>query len=80
MELAREFHLSCQNNNLEKLRDCLARGVDVNLVDRNWSGLNIAAFYGHRETLDVLLSYPDIKIISSVFGTLSNSNVKVKQL
>ena len=62
MELAREFHLSCQNNNLEKLRDCLARGVDVNLVDRNGSGLMMAAYYGHEEILDVLLSHPDIKI------------------
>ena len=61
-QLVKEFHLSCQNNNVEKLRDCLARGVDVNLVDQDWSGLNIAAYYGHSETLDVLLAHPDIEI------------------
>ena len=65
-KLASEFLQYCYLNNLEKVRDCLARGVDVNLVDQDWSGLNIAAYYGHRETLDVLLSHPDIKVNQTI--------------
>ena len=69
-KLAREFIKSCKSKNLEKVRNCLSRGVDVNTIlmeDRDgllgrWSGLTIAAFFNDPELLEILLSHPDIKI------------------
>ena len=39
------FIQHCRNNNLERVRICISRGVDVNTVseDGRWSGLIIAA-------------------------------------
>ena len=68
-KLASEFLQYCYLNNLEKVRDCLARGVDVNTVseDGDWSGLNIAAYKNYLKLLDVLLSQPDIKINKATY-------------
>ena len=44
-KLAREFLKYCKSNNLDKVTDCLSRGVDVNTVSEDgcWSGLTLAA-------------------------------------
>ena len=54
----------CEENNLERVTECLSRGVDVNTVseDGHWSGLTIAAKENFPVLLDVLLFHPDIKI------------------
>ena len=60
----------CKDNNLEEVKICLARGVDVNLMSMedgdSWrgrcSGLTIAAYKNYPELLEILLSHPDIKI------------------
>ena len=43
----RGFIQHCLDNDLEKVKDCLSSGVDVNTVseDGRWSGLTIAAHY-----------------------------------
>ena len=63
-ESQKEFLQHCTDNNLEKVRHCLSRGVDVNTVseDGRWSGLTIAAEKNYTELLEILLSHPDIKI------------------
>ena len=66
--LAGEFLKYCQANNLDKVRDCLSRGVDVNTVsqDGRSSGLTIAARMNHTELLEILLSHPHIKINKTI--------------
>ena len=60
-----EFIQHCQNNELERVTDCLSRGVDVNTVsgDGRWSGLTIAAWQENPELLSVLLSLLLTKLI-----------------
>jgi len=59
-----EFLRNCEENNLDGVRDCLSRSVDVNTVseDGHWSGLTIAADKNYPELLEILLSHPDIEI------------------
>ena len=59
-----KFLQHCEENELEEVRACLTRKVDVNRVseDGHWSGLTIAAHKNYLELLDLLLSHPDIKI------------------
>jgi len=59
-----EFLRNCEENNLDGVRDCLSRSVDVNTVseDGHWSGLTIAAEENYPELLEILLSHPDIEI------------------
>ena len=59
-----DFIISCSLNNIEKVRSCLNRGADVNMVSKDglWSGLTIAARKNYSELVDLLLSQPDIKI------------------
>ena len=63
-KLAKEFLKYCRSNNLDMVRDCLNRGVDVNTVseDGYWSGRTIAAEKKYPELLEILLSHPDIKL------------------
>ena len=65
-----EFIQHCQNSELERVTDCLSRGVDVNTVsgDGRWSGLTIAAWQENTELLSVLLSISIamLSIITSV--------------
>ena len=62
-ELKAKFLQDCRNNNQEGVRDCLTRGVDVNIQDENgWPGLAIAAYKNYPELLEMLLSHPQIKI------------------
>ena len=59
-----QFIKFCQENNLEGVRHCLSRGVDVNTVSENGchSALTIAIDKKYTELLEILLSHPDIKI------------------
>ena len=63
-ELAEKFIEHCKDNNLEGVRDCLSRGVDVNTVSGGgrFSGLRIAVDKNYPELLEILLSHPQIKI------------------
>ena len=63
-ESQKEFLQHCTDNNLDKVRHHLFRGVDVNTVseDGRWSGLTIAAEKNYTELLEILLSHSDIKI------------------
>ena len=58
------FIQHCRNNNLERVRICISRGLNVNTVteDGCWSGLTIAAEKNYPELLEILLSHPDIEI------------------
>ena len=62
----RGFIQHCLDNDLEKVKDCLSSGVDVNTVseDGRWSGLTIAAYYNFPglELIEILLAHPDIKV------------------
>merc|ERR1712062_659495 len=62
--LETEFLRNCEENNLNRVTECLSRGVDVNTVseDGHWSGLTIAARMNYPALVDILLSHPDIEI------------------
>ena len=62
--LVKQYLDHCQDNNLDGVTDCLARGVDVNTVseDGRRSGLTLAAEKNYPELLEILLSHPDIEI------------------
>ena len=67
-----QFIKHCQDNNLEGVRDCLSRGVDVNTMseDGRWSGLTIAAKKNYIELLEILLSHHHIKVNNTTTITL----------
>ena len=69
-KLAREFLKYCRSNNLDMVRDCLSRGVDVNTVseDGDWRGLTVAAYKNYPELLEILLSHADIEINKTSFN------------
>ena len=54
----------CENNELERVKDCLSRGVDVSAVseDGYWSSLTLAARQNNTDLLELFLSHPHIKI------------------
>ena len=66
--LSDEFLKYCRENNLEKVTDCLARGVDVNTVsvDGCWTALTIACYEGYPELLTILLAQPGIDVNKTV--------------
>ena len=66
-KLKEQFFQDCWASNQVGVRDCLARGVDVNTHTQHdgygfWSGLTIAAHENYLELLEILLSQPQIKI------------------
>ena len=68
-ELEREYLEACENFDLDKVRECIDHGVDVNVrsEDLNWFGLKFAAvdteFSDESiELCDILLSDPDIDL------------------
>ena len=62
MALRDTFIQACNSNDLEEVRKCLSKGVDVNTVDIDLgSGLSIAAFHNNLPLLDLLLAHPDIE-------------------
>ena len=63
MALRDTFIQACNSNDLEEVRKCLSKGVDVNTVDIDLgSGLSIAAFHNNLALLDLLLAHPDIDV------------------
>merc|ERR1712066_85873 len=58
------FLKSCEHNELDKVRQMLAFGVNVNLkrVPGEDTGLNIAAFSDFGELLELLLSQPRVDV------------------
>ena len=63
MALRDTFIQACNSNDLEEVRKCLSKGVDVNTVDIDLgSGLSIAAFHNNLPLLDLLLAHPDIDV------------------
>ena len=54
----------CENNELERVKDCLSRGVDVNALSEEgrWSGLTLTARQNNTDLLELFLSHPHIKI------------------
>ena len=68
-EVERSFLEACENFDLDKVRECIDRGVDVNVrsEDLNWFGLKYAAadqdFTDESvELCNILLSHPDIDV------------------
>ena len=74
MSLIERFLNACKLSDLENVKHCLERGVDLNTVSEIGpeeerlavSGLTIAAGMDYLELLDLLLSQPgiDVKLIS----------------
>ena len=70
MSLSDRFLKSCEENDLEDVKNCLDAGVDVNTVSEEdeevftatWSGLTIAAKQGYSDLLELLLSQPGIDV------------------
>ena len=68
MSLSKFFLNSCWTNDLEKVRECLDQGVDVNIVkelrsgEKKYSGLTIAAEKNYPELVDLLVSQPGIDV------------------
>ena len=63
MALRDTFIQACNSNDLEEVRKCLSKGVDVNTVDIDLgSGLSIAAFHNNLALVDLLLAHPDIDV------------------
>ena len=63
MALRDTFIQACNSNDLEEVRKCLSKGVDVNTVDIDLgSGLSIAAFHNNLALLELLLAHPDIDV------------------
>ena len=68
MSLRKLFLKSCEKNDLEKVRECLNQGVDVNTVSEDRQvfqrspGLAIAAENNYPELLNLLLSQPGINV------------------
>ena len=61
-ELSEEFLKYCRENRLDKVADCLTRGVDVNTVSEDgcWTALHIACYKGYPELLNILLDQPNL--------------------
>ena len=66
--LAEEFLKYCWENKLDKVSDCLSRGVDVNTVSEDgcWTGLHIACYKGYPELLKLLLEEPNLDVNKTV--------------
>ena len=66
--LAEEFLKYCWENKLDKVSDCLSRGVDVNTVSEDgcWTGLHIACYKGYPELLNLLLEEPNLDVNKTV--------------
>ena len=70
MSLIERFINACKESDLENVKNCLERGVDVNTVSEIGpeeervavSGLTIAAGKGYLDLLDLLLSQPGINV------------------
>ena len=70
MSLIERFINACKESDLENVKNCLERGVDVNTVAEIGpeeervavSGLTIAAGKGYLDLLDLLLSQPGINV------------------
>ena len=60
----RNFLKYCWENELEKVKVCLTRNVDVSTVSEDgcWSALTIAAYKNYLDLLNLLLSQPEINI------------------
>ena len=80
MSLIERFINACKESDLENVKNCLERGVDVNTVSEIGpeeervavSGLTIAAGKGHLDLLDLLLSQPGINVnLSLCYGELT---------
>ena len=67
-ELTEEFLKYCWENKLDKVSDCLSRGVDVNTVSEDgcWTGLHIACYKGYVELLNLLLEEPNLDVNKTV--------------
>ena len=67
-ELTEEFLKYCWENKLDKVSDCLSRGVDVNTVseDGYWTALHIACFAGYVELLNILVEEPNLDVNKTV--------------
>ena len=62
-----QFFYSCDNNDVERVRQVLALGADVNWKDSaHWSGLHIAARYNYGELLELLLSQPGVDVNTTI--------------
>ena len=60
----RNFLKYCWENELEKVKVCLTRNVDISTVSEDgcWSALTIAAYKNYLDLLNLLLSQPEINI------------------
>ena len=67
-ELSEEFLKYCRENRLDKVADCLTRGVDVNTVSEDgcWTGLHIACYKGYPELLKLLLEESNLDVNKTV--------------
>ena len=59
-----QFLEACEQNNIQKVKSCIARIVDINCLteDGLWWGLRYAAEKNHVELCQLLLSQPNIDV------------------
>ena len=62
--LTKAFLKACEEENLDQVKECIEKGVDVNATDE--SGTNFAlyeaALQGHEDLCDLLLTYPEVDV------------------
>jgi ankyrin repeat protein len=62
-ELNKQFIEASKQGDLEKVKEFLSKGADVNAQDdKGWTGLRLAFWYRKRECALFLLQYPEIKL------------------
>ena len=82
-DLTNQLFKAIENNNLQKVKNILAQGVDVNKPSHYGTPLNIAAYRGRIEVIKELLKYEGIDVNKpSYYGTplniaVSNNNTKI---